>query len=135
MDTAVFADCERLLAEFQERILSREALPSVGGSPRSIDATRGSTRTAGATGYWAGLNRGARAISRAAVNRARHSQVSRQGDLFCRVRHEVRHRGVAAYHSGGSAAGRAVGWATRVVHHVRTRALVASRVGFNYVPA
>ena len=151
LDAAVLAGDVGLLAEFEEVVLTWEALPAFHSArPWVIDASGGelgraacyrrcSCRRGANTGRVAGegaiLNRLARAIRSGAVDRARHAETGRYRDDFGRVGQHVPDRGGAARRiTGGTAGRRTIRGAAHVVHHVRAGVLVAGHVGFHRVP-
>src|ERR1019366_5628118 len=93
-DTAILAGRVGLLAEFQEIVLSGEALPRLGQDPGRIDSAGGPTRTAGTACYRSSRDGKTFAVRIAAINRARYPQVSGHRDLFHGIRKVIgNHRG------------------------------------------
>ena len=86
VDPAVFTSSKWRLAEFDEGVLAREALPAFELNPRRIDAAGGIGR---APWCLALLNRLPGAICVGAIDRARNVQVRRQRQVFVGVRHDV----------------------------------------------
>src|ERR1700730_216136 len=135
-DAAVLADRVRLLAEFEEIVLAREALPRLGENPRRIDAAGGTARPPRPTNNRPIRDREPGAVRLVAIHRAWHPQVSGHRNLFDCVCLEMTNVGVYAWREAVLPASLcSVGGPTCVVDHVRPRVLVTSHIGFNNVPA
>src|ERR1700730_9133155 len=124
MDPTVLGGREGLLAEFDETVLARETLPTLGGNPGRIDASGRATRSVAS---WA--------VRRRAIPCSWYPQSSGHRDLFGSVRQACGDVGVSAYRSGGSSARRTVGGPARVVDHVGPRVLESRRIRLNNIPA
>jgi len=154
LDAAVLTLEVGRLAELDEVVLAREALPASllthGGSMRPEDSC-GEQLVTGAyrwsCKHWASRSRSlyrgrllsdtstCRCSPRRRIDRARHAQVGRQRDHLGRVRQVLADGGSSARRVADSTArGRAVGGSTDIVDHVRAGVLVASHVGFDRVP-
>ena len=152
LDAAILTGNIGLLAELEEIVLAREALPALDATyPWRINAARGELRTAGRrtigggahAGRIAGrsLNRLAGAVRTGAIDGARQAQIGRQRDLLGGIGQVLaNNRGSARRVAGawcGAAAGRQclVGRSADVVDYVGAGVFVTGHVRFNGVPA
>src|SRR6266571_8066926 len=83
---------EGLLAEFDETVLARETLPTLGENPGRIDASSRATAA------------GSNTVRHCAISGSRYPQARGQRNLFGSVRQVCADAGVPAYRSGGSPA-------------------------------
>src|ERR1700674_5694163 len=132
MDAAVFAGCEGLLDEFNERVLAGEALRSLAFNPSRIDAacraisnSRIKSKIAGET------------IRRCAIPGTRYPERQRHRNLLRCVRHVPSDVGLSArcrWRICRTSAGCTVGGPARIVDHMGPGALVTGGICFHHVP-
>jgi len=137
VDAAVLAHGVGLLAEFEERVLSRKALPTFAQNPRRINAACGTAGAAGTTHNRASRNVGPSAVRIVAINGTRYPQGKRHGDLLHGIRQETgdaRSSARRCRRRCGSPARCTVGGPARVVNHVDAGVLVTGRIRFNNIP-
>src|ERR1700688_287226 len=137
-DATILSGHVRRFAEFEEIVLSREALPTLAQNPWRIDSAR---RNAARRGCARAIrNRESVTVRIVAIHSAGYPQINRQRSRFNCIRlvcGQGRRRPawrVASGYIGRPAITGAIGGATSVVNHVGTCVLVTSHVGLNDVP-
>src|SRR5947209_6915858 len=84
MNAAVLSGSKAAFPEFQQLVLSHEALPAIAVDPCGIDSGRRATRS---VVDWRCRNRESTAIRFVAVDRTRNPQIRGEGEVLFRPRH------------------------------------------------